>query len=498
MCAAITLFLFCATSYGIEISKDKLSIGKIREGEVPEVTCKISNTSSKPVEVGIRPSCDCITAYPQKLKLAPGAQQEVRIKVNTKGYGGKFEKDIYIQSSDAKKPYVTAKITGLIVEGKGLKAPKADIPPGPGPGERSLKIYIFGSPGCGECKRLESEILPAYEKKYGVKAQVKLLLLDDPKNFEKLVRIEKTIHKTVNNIPAIYAGGKLYGGISEILDNIDSVFKNVKVVNVAVAAEPVIPETPLPVKVVSDSAVKRLRLLPVLLAGAVDSINPCAFATIVFFLSYMSLVLKKTRFEVFLAGVVFITGVFSTYFLIGAGIFKAVLGIAGILKYSKILYLTIGVFVLFLSGRHFYEAAVLRKTGSMDDEAVKLKLPDWIRRSIEKLITAFTGLKYILPFVLLLSVIITLLELVCTGQVYLPTIIYLTSMPEYRVTAYLYLALYCFLFVVPLIVIFVLYYFGLTTLTLKRFFKDNIVAMKVTMAVFFLTMAVFMIAESVK
>jgi len=71
-------------------------------------------------------------------------------------------------------------------------------------------------------------------------------------------------------------------------------------------------------------------------------------------------------------------------------------------------------------------------------------------------------------------------------------------MPEYRMTAYFYLTLYCFLFVVPLIVIFAMYYFGLTTLTLKRFFKGNIVAMKLVMAVFFLTMAIFMIFNGVK
>jgi hypothetical protein len=212
----------------------------------------------------------------------------------------------------------------------------------------------------------------------------------------------------------------------------------------------------------------------------------------------MSLVLKKTRLEIALAGVVFITGVFITYLLIGVGIFNAALSLAGILKYSKYLYRGIGVFLLFLAARHFYEAMVLRKAGTMDDKEVKLKLPEWIRKSIEKLITEFTGLRFILPFVFLLAVIITLLELVCTGQVYLPAIIYLTSFPEYRLTAYFYLALYCFLFVVPLILIFAMYYLGLTTLTLKRFFSRNIVSMKLIMSVFFLTMSLFMLFYDVK
>jgi cytochrome c biogenesis protein CcdA len=312
-----------------------------------------------------------------------------------------------------------------------------------------------------------------------------------PENYEKLMSLEKKTGKTLTKIPALYAAGKLFGGNDEILRNLDALFKGYMEIRAAGVDVPIEPG-------IKAIAAKQLQLLPILFAGVVDSINPCAFATIVFFLSYMSLVLKKSRSEVFFAGLVFIAGVFITYFFIGVGIFKAVLGLTGILKYSKYLYLVIGIFVLFLSGRHFYEASVLKRTGLLDDEEVKMKLPDWIRKTIEKLITRFTGMKFILPFVFMLAVLITLFQLACTVQVYLPSIIYLTSIPEYRTSAYLFLLLYCFLFVLPLILIFVMYYFGLTTLALKRFFKNKIVTMKLAMAVFFLIMAVFMISEGIK
>jgi cytochrome c biogenesis protein CcdA len=359
------------------------------------------------------------------------------------------------------------------------------------PVKKELTVYIFGSPGCLQCKRLEVEILPAYEKKYGVTVKVQLLTLDVPENYEKLVSLEKKLNKNLTKIPAMYAGGRLFGGNDEILGNIDAVFKDHQAEEPAAVDAPVVPG-------IKSIAAKRLQLLPILFAGVVDSINPCAFATIVFFLSYMSLVLKKSRSEVFFAGLVFIAAVFITYFFIGVGIFKAVLGLTGILKYSKFLYIIIGIFVLFLSGRHFYEAAVLKRTGKLDDEEVKMKLPHWIRTTIEKLITRFTAMKFILPFVFLLAVLITLFQLACTVQVYLPSIIYLTSIPEYRASAFLFLLLYCFLFVLPLILIFVMYYFGLTTLALKRFFKDKIVTMKLAMATFFLIMAVFMILEGIR
>ncbi len=445
----------------------------------------------KPLEAGIRPSCDCITAEPSLIKLKAGASQDIIIKVDTEGYSGLFDKQVYVQANDNEKPYSAVRIFGEI---EGNTVPQID-------NEKTIndvqvkktaRVVIFASPGCGICKKIESETMPEYAKKYGIKVEIRLLSLDDPKNYEKLLEIEKRLGKPLNKLPIIYAGGTIFSGKDEIVGNLDNIIKNSEVAE-------------LPVStggsggaIGAAEAASKLKGLPVILAGLVDSINPCAFATIVFFLSYMSLVLKKSRLEVFLAGVVFIIGVYVTYFFIGIGIFSAVLGLTDILKYSKILYLAIGIFVLYLAARHIYEAALLKKTGNMDDDEVKMKLPGWIRRSIEKLITRLTGLKFILPFVFLLAVIITLLELVCTGQVYLPAIIYLTSIPQYRMTAYIYLAFYCFLFVVPLIVIFGMYYFGMTTLALKRFFKDNIVAMKVTMGVFFITLAVFMIAQGVK
>ena len=62
-----------------------------------------------------------------------------------------------------------------------------------------------------------------------------------------------------------------------------------------------------------------------------------------------------------------------------------------------------------------------------------------------------TEMKYIIPFVFAASVAITFLELFCTGQVYLPTIVYLESLKGYRHTAMLYLFLYCLLFILPLL-----------------------------------------------
>ena len=59
-------------------------------------------------------------------------------------------------------------------------------------------------------------------------------------------------------------------------------------------------------------------ILTVAGAGLLDGINPCAFATIVFFISYMNLV-GRGRKEMLIAGGAFTFAVFTTYLLLGLG-----------------------------------------------------------------------------------------------------------------------------------------------------------------------------------
>jgi hypothetical protein len=74
---------------------------------------------------------------------------------------------------------------------------------------------------------------------------------------------------------------------------------------------------------------------------------------------------------------------------------------------------------------------------------------------------------------------------VCTGQVYLPTIIFVTGVPELRANAFLYLVLYNLMFIVPLIVIFVLVYLGTTYLQLAGFMRRHVALVKALTAVLF-------------
>jgi hypothetical protein len=88
--------------------------------------------------------------------------------------------------------------------------------------------------------------------------------------------------------------------------------------------------------------------------------------------------------------------------------------------------------------------------------------------------------------------LVSLIELACTGQVYLPTIVYVLSVPELAAQAFLYLVLYCVMFILPLIVVFVLAYRGTTSEQLGRFVNRHTATIKLLTGLVFGGLALWM------
>jgi cytochrome c biogenesis protein CcdA len=85
----------------------------------------------------------------------------------------------------------------------------------------------------------------------------------------------------------------------------------------------------------------------------------------------------------------------------------------------------------------------------------------------------------------------------CTGQVYLPTIIFVSSIPELQIQAYLYLILYNLLFILPLVVIFILVYYGTTSSDLTRFLQQRAAAVKFAMGLVFVALGSWLLISMV-
>ena len=121
-----------------------------------------------------------------------------------------------------------------------------------------------------------------------------------------------------------------------------------------------------------------------------------------------------------------------------------------------------------------------------------LKLPMNLRRRINKVIREGSQVRAFVAMAFFTGFVVSLLELACTGQVYLPTIMFVMSVPELASQAFVYLVLYCLMFILPLIVVFALSYFGTTSQQLGQFLNRHTSTIKFATGLVFVGLALWM------
>jgi len=230
---------------------------------------------------------------------------------------------------------------------------------------------------------------------------------------------------------------------------------------------------------------KNMGWLAVVAAGLIDGINPCAFATLIFFVSYLTLSGRRGK-EVLLVGGAFTLGVFLAYLAVGLGLYQLLDLVGSTLDIiAKVVYALTGVFCLVLAVLSFIDYRKARQ-GKIDE--MLLNLPEPLRNRINATIRKGRKTSNYMVGAFVAGILISFLELACTGQVYLPTIIFVSSIPEMRLQALLYLVIYNLLFILPLVVIFVLVYFGTTSKDLTRFLQERAALVKFSMGIVFITL----------
>jgi cytochrome c biogenesis protein CcdA len=105
--------------------------------------------------------------------------------------------------------------------------------------------------------------------------------------------------------------------------------------------------------------------------------------------------------------------------------------------------------------------------------------------------------RFLLPATFLTGVVVSGLEFVCTGQVYIPTILYMMSQAEGRRGAITLLVLYNLAFISPMVAILLAVRSGLSRSRLGQLSKKSVGAAKLLMALMLLFIGAFMIAEEV-
>lgn len=309
---------------------------------------------------------------------------------------------------------------------------------------QDINLYYFYQPSCPECNRVEL-ILNALTRKYLNLIVYRYNIFDDTSKifFEGLGDLRQIPAEKKLIVPAIFIGDdyiikdisadKLEGLIlkyhngSPRLDTLKFITAEKNIIQ----------------------RFSKFSIIGVMIAGFLDGVNPCAFATIIFFISYL-LFIGRRRKTIVVMSISFIIAVFLCYLAIGLGAYVLLNAVTGIKIIGRIIFLSFGILAIVLGVLSFYDYFVAR-TGATNK--MILQLPLIIKQKIHKEIKEKTGVGGIMIGSFVAGVLISFLEFGCTGQVYLPTITFAISRGNFGLKPFFLLIIYNLMFILPLIVI---------------------------------------------
>jgi cytochrome c biogenesis protein CcdA len=195
---------------------------------------------------------------------------------------------------------------------------------------------------------------------------------------------------------------------------------------------------------------------------------------------------RKGR-EILAVGVAFALGVFLTYLAIGLGLYKLMDAIRDTYAVAgRVVYIAIALFCGVLGILSFLDYLKARR-GQIEDMA--LVMPEGLRRRVHAVIRRANSARAFVIVALATGAAVSFLELACTGQVYLATIISMVNTQGAQAQAIPLLVLYNLMFIVPLVVVFVLVYFGASSHQLGLFLHRYAATVKLGTALLFLVLA---------
>jgi len=192
--------------------------------------------------------------------------------------------------------------------------------------------------------------------------------------------------------------------------------------------------------------------IPVVITSALaDSINPCAIGVMIILIS--SIIVSKNRKYALMAGIIYIVVIFIIYFLIGVGFIYFIRSI----QIPKLFFTILGSILILLglfSAKDFFWYG----------KGINLGIPGPIKQIIEKNINNTTIIS-----ILIIGVLVSIFEATCSGAVYFG-ILSIISQSGMTFSSLLVLLLYNSIFILPLLVILLVFYFGIPAKKVQRLF----------------------------
>lgn len=495
--------------------------GRVPYDEVVQRVIRVENDGDEPVFFDFMSTCPCVSVEPNSLSIDPGETGTIEVELDPYDYSGEVEKLVMVRSSveshdrsllrvwahvtrpaDAAVPGCSeCELAAETVQEEGFRRWLR---------ENWLVIDIYYTEGCRECEEIVTDTIPKIREELSLRVSVRKHNVLEPEQYELMMKELDRRDVEISGLPVITVGDRVLSSKQISHDRLKDAMAAATEAPSRQTAQsedsvghvnPSDKDKKEPLDRgdrdsgentggggVDPRTVRRLAIVPVVAAGLVDGVNPCAFATLLFLLSSLAVVGRNRR-EILLVGAVFAAAVFATYFALGVGLFHALRAASYFPTIAKIIrLLMVGLLVAF-SALSLYDWLLVRRGKA---SKMVLQLPDSVKKRIHSSVRTNVRGYSIVAGAVVMGITVSVFELGCTGQVYFPTISYMVQSGG-ELAGYGLLALYNLGFIAPLLVLFTAVYFGIGSHGLLRFFRANLGTLKLVLAGAFLALAVLTI-----
>ena len=342
--------------------------------------------------------------------------------------------------------------------------------------EGTVKLAFFSQVGCSACAKVTPVVKAFNKERPDVNIKMYEVTVEGGDLLKGLGEYTGLPSEKIGRVPAIFS------------DQMGLVGMSIDPQTLKQLANSSTGKAPWKIEGVRSGA-SSLGFAAVIVGGLLDGINPCAFTVWIFLIAYLGY-MRKSKKEMALAGLVFTGAVFITYLAIGLGL-RSVLQLGGDLwiHFNTALQLLVAALVLVLAVLSFADGILASKGRAKESW---LKLPDSLQSKIRQTISKKARLGLTVGGTLVLGALVAGIEFPCTGQVYISILSLLQSQP-FRANALAWLILYNVCFVLPLLAVFVLTFYGLTSERLGQWFKQHMAKVKFGLSGFFVFLFVIMV-----
>lgn len=361
--------------------------------------------------------------------------------------------------------------------------------------QEPVEFALFVSPTCVHCNKLKQEYWDKLQAKYPANVHFTMYDISQDGNNLIFMQTAKAYGVPDNKLgyPAAAVGSSfLMGYPNQIGTYAENAIEKALLLHEKTT---VVTEAAGEEK--TREAFSEITFWAIIGAGLVDGINPCAFAVIVFFISFLT-VYKYTRREIIIVGVSYCIAVFLAYLLLGIGVFKFLYALHGFATVIKVFYIITAVLCLVFFGLALYDFILYTKTKKSD--GMLLQLPLSLKKRVHQIMGFFLRDKQKSTLRLTLAAFavgfgVSLIEAVCTGQVYVPTCVLIMQDPAYRVQALFYLILYNIMFIIPLVLVLMLALLGYESKTFNDLLKKHLGLTKICLCLVFLGLFILLLSN---